>query len=81
MEAGICLASYKLISMTPIPVAKKYHKNINALIKKGESPNGSVTIRHNDKISLEDEAVHSILMAMREPDIKGDLDDLAKKYL
>ncbi len=62
-----------------VPLTEELLKGINGLIKEGKVSNKAEAIRQAIKKYLEDEAVHAILEASKEPDLEGDLDILAKK--
>ena len=68
-------------SMTTIsvPLSAELLKALEWLIKEGIAPNKAEAIRKALEKYVEDQAVNAVLRAQKEPRLKGDLDDLARK--
>jgi len=62
-----------------VPIPDETVKKIEDLVKDGVFPNKAELIRQAVKSYLEERAVDTVLKAMKEPDLTGDLDKLAEK--
>ena len=67
------------MSTLSVPLSKEMLEGINALVKQGIASNKAEAVRQAIKMYLEEQAVQAVLKAEKEPSLKGDLDDLAKK--
>lgn len=67
------------MSTISVPLSEDMLKGIKSLVKQGVAANMSDAIRQAVKMYLEEQAVNIVLKASKEPRLKGDLDDLAKK--
>mgnify|MGYP001560207241 CR=1 FL=1 len=67
------------MSNISVPLPGDMLKAIKTLIKQGVAANMSEFVRHAIKTYLEEQAVQAVLRASKEPNLKGDLDKLAKK--
>lgn len=62
-----------------IPVTEKMSEGINDLVEQGIASNKAELVRKAIDKYLEDQAVEEIMRALKEPNLEGDLDELAKK--
>ncbi len=69
------------INMTTlsVPLTEDLLKGVNHLVKQGVASNKAEVVRQALKKYLEEQAVEAVLKATNEPNLKGDLDSLAKK--
>ncbi|OHA16473.1 MAG: hypothetical protein A3C79_02550 [Candidatus Taylorbacteria bacterium RIFCSPHIGHO2_02_FULL_45_28] len=63
-----------------VPVTEQMLEFINQQIKMGFADNKASVIRRAISRLREEEAIQEILRAEREPDLHGDLRELAKKF-
>lgn len=69
----------KTMSTVSVPLSEEMLKGIKMLVERGIAANMSDAIRQAVKMYLEEQAVNAVLNAAKEPSLKGDLDELAKK--
>lgn len=62
-----------------IPVPPHMEEFIQKQIKEGKAANKADVVRRALKALEEEEAIQAVLKAQREPTLKGDLRDIAKK--
>ena len=62
-----------------VPISPKLEESINNLIESGYGSNKADVVRRAITRLVEEEAVQTILRAMEEPTLRGDLKELAKK--
>lgn len=62
-----------------VPLPARLLQALETLIKQGGAPNKAEAMRKALERYLEDQAVEAVLKASREPRLKGNLRDLAKK--
>lgn len=67
------------MSTLSIPLPDEMVNQIKSLIKQGAASNMSDFVRKALQQYLEEQAVQTILKADKEPNLKGDIDELAKK--
>jgi Arc/MetJ-type ribon-helix-helix transcriptional regulator len=67
------------MSILSVPIPNNMLESINELIKQGIVANKAEAARRAIQLYLEDQAVKAVLKASKEPSLKGDLDELAKK--
>ncbi|MBI5411823.1 ribbon-helix-helix protein, CopG family [Candidatus Peregrinibacteria bacterium] len=67
------------MSTLSIPVPSETLKAIESLVKQGAVSSKADAVRQALQKYLEDKAVEAVLRASKEPSLKGDLDQLAKK--
>lgn len=70
---------YKTMATLSIPIPDDMVKRIEDLVKDGIAPNKAELVRQAVKSYLEEQAVNAVLKALKEPDLEGDLDELAGK--
>jgi len=63
-----------------VPIPAHLEESINNLIKSGYGSNKADVVRRAIVRLAEEEAVQTVLKAMQEPTLHGDLRDLAKKF-
>ena len=63
-----------------VPITSKLEESINHLIASGYGSNKADVVRRAITKLAEDEAVETVLRAMKEPTLRGDLRELAKKF-
>jgi len=68
------------MSTLSVPLNEELIKGLEDLVKQGAIPNKAEGMRQALKKYLEDRAVQDILQAMKEPDLEGDIDELASKF-
>ncbi len=73
------ITSYLAMSTLSVPLTEDMLEGINSLVKQGVAANKADAVRQAIKMYLEDQAVKAVLKAQQEPDLEGDLDDLATK--
>lgn len=61
-----------------VPLPDFMVQGIEDLVNKGIMPNKSECIRQAVRLYLEEQAVSAILKAKTEPNLEGDLDELAR---
>jgi len=62
-----------------VPITSKLEESINHLIASGYGSNKADVVRRAITKLAEDEAVETVLRAMEEPTLRGDLKELLKK--
>jgi len=62
-----------------VPISSELEESIKNLIKSGYGSNKADVVRRAITRLAEDEAVQTVLRAMEEPTLHGDLKELAKK--
>ncbi len=62
-----------------VPIPAHMEEFINRQIKNGNAANKADVVRKALMRMSEEEAINDVLKAMQEPDLKGDLRELAKK--
>lgn len=67
------------MSTLSVPLSEEMQKGIDSLVKRGVAVNKAEAVRQAIKMYLEAQAVQDVLKALSEPDLEGDLDELAKK--
>lgn len=67
------------MSTVSVPLSGDLLKLIDQLIKSGVATNKADALRKALTWFAEDQAVQAVLRAQKEPDLEGDLDDLARK--
>ncbi len=68
------------MSTISVPIPAHMEESLNNLIKNGRGSNKAELIRRAITNMVEDEAVQTVLNAMKEPTLSGDLKELAKKF-
>lgn len=63
-----------------IPVSEELQKFIERMVKEGKGANKADVVRRALRQMSEDEAVEAVLRAQAEPNLKGDLRTLMKKF-
>lgn len=63
-----------------VPLDETLLRNLDALVSDGVASNRADAMRKALKKYAEDQAVESVLRAQKEPSLRGDLDELAKKF-
>ncbi len=63
-----------------IPVSGELEKFINKMVKEGRGSNKADVVRRALNAYSENEAVEAVLRAQAEPNLKGDLRILMKKF-
>lgn len=67
------------MSTLSVPLPDEVLKKIQALIDMGVADNKAALVRKAIDKYIEDQVIESILKADKEPRLKGDLDELARK--
>ncbi len=62
-----------------VPLTNDLRSRIKILVKQGIAPNEAEVARQAIRFYLEEQAVGNVLKAQKEPSLKGNLDELAKK--
>ena len=62
-----------------VPLPANLEEFVNKMVKDGNAANKADVVRKALKLLSEEEAVNAVLQAQREPNLKGDLRELAKK--
>lgn len=62
-----------------VPLNKNLEEIVDSLVKKGYAPNKAEVMRKALIFLAEEEAVQDVLRAEREPVLRGDLRELAKR--
>ena len=68
------------MSTISVPLPANLEAFIDRMVKSGEAANKADVVRKALKRMSDEEAVEAILRAEREPNLKGDLDVLARKF-
>ena len=68
-----------VMSTLSVPLSPELMEGIDWLIGEGIAPNKAEVVRIALKKLIEDQAVEVVLKAKMEPDLEGDLDELAKQ--
>jgi len=68
------------MSTLSVPLTPKLEKFINEQVKSGRAANKADVVRRALTSFSEEEAIAAVLKAQREPLIRGDLRELAKKF-
>lgn len=67
------------MSTLSVPLNKNLEEIVNSFVKSGYAPNKAEVMRKALIFLAEEEAVQDVLRAEREPILRGDLRELAKK--
>lgn len=67
------------MSTLSVPLSPEMLKAIDRLVEQGVVSNKAEAARQALQLYIEDQAVQAVLKASKEPTLKGNLDDLAKK--
>lgn len=67
------------MSTLSVPLNKNLEEIVNSFVKKGYAPNKAEVMRKALIFLAEEEAVQDVLRAEKEPTLRGDLRELAKK--
>ena len=67
------------MSTLSVPLNKNLEEIVNSFVKSGYAPNKAEVMRKALIFLAEEEAVQDVLRAEREPVLRGDLRELAKK--
>ncbi len=62
-----------------VPLPANLEEFVNKMVRDGNAANKADVVRKALKLLSEEEAVNAVLQAQREPNLKGDLRELAKK--
>ena len=68
------------MSTISVPLPANLEEFVNRMVKSGEAANKADVVRKALRRMSDEEAVEAILRAEREPNLKGDLDMLARKF-
>ena len=68
------------MSTISVPLPANLEEFINRMVKSGEAANKADVVRKALRRMSDEEAVAAILRAQKEPNLKGDLDVLARKF-
>jgi len=68
------------MSMLSVPLTPKLEKTINDLVENGVAANKAELARKAIEYFAEQQAIEDVLRAEREPTLRGDLDELAKRF-
>jgi len=68
------------MSLLSVPLTPKLEEMIDKMIADGVAPNKAELARKAIEKLAEDQAVQAVLDAEREPNLSGDLRELAKKF-
>lgn len=63
-----------------VPISAKLEESIKGLIESGYGSNKADVVRRAIAHIAEEEAVQTVLNAMKEPTLRGDLRELAKNF-
>ncbi|OIP65490.1 MAG: hypothetical protein CO060_01760 [Candidatus Yonathbacteria bacterium CG_4_9_14_0_2_um_filter_43_16] len=69
------------MSTLSVPLSPELEKFINSQVKCGRASNKADVVRRALTRLSEDEAVQAVLEASKEPTLRGDLRELAKKII
>ena len=79
-KIDIIILTYHIFMTTlSVPLPADLEEFIRRQVKRGRSPNKAAVVRSALKLLSEEEAVQAVLKAEREPTLRGDLRDLARK--
>lgn len=67
------------MSTLSVPLSQEIMQGIEKLVAEGVAENKAELARKAIKFYLEEQAIQAVLKASKEPSLKGNLDDLAKK--
>ena len=68
------------MSTISVPLPANLEEFVNRMVKSGEAANKADVVRKALRRMSDEEAVEAILRAQKEPNLKGDLDVLARKF-
>jgi putative addiction module CopG family antidote len=68
------------MSTLSVPLTPELEEFINQQVKSGKAANKAHVVRYALQRLSEEEAIAEVLLAQKEPTIRGDLRDLVKKY-
>ena len=68
------------MSTISVPLPANLEAFIDRMVKSGEAANKADVVRKALRRMSDEEAVEAILRAQKEPNLKGDLDVLARKF-
>ena len=68
------------MSTISVPLPANLEEFVNRMVKSGNAANKADVVRKALRRMSDEEAVESILRAQKEPNLKGDLDVLARKF-
>jgi len=68
------------MSTISVPLPPNLEEFIDRMVKSGNAANKADVVRKALKRMSDEEAVEAILRAQKEPNLKGDLDVLARKF-
>ncbi len=68
------------MSTISVPLPANLEEFVNRMVKSGAAANKADVVRKALRRMSDDEAVEAILRAQKEPNLKGDLDMLARKF-
>jgi len=68
------------MSTISVPLPANLEAFIDRMVKSGNAANKADVVRKALKRMSDEEAVEAILRAQKEPNLKGDLDVLARKF-
>ena len=68
------------MSTISVPLPANLEAFIDRMVKSGEAANKADVVRKALRRMSDEEAVEAILRAQKEPNLKGDLDALARKF-
>ena len=68
------------MSTISVPLSADLENTLNYLVESGYGSNKADVVRRAIKIVHEEEVIQKILKAQKEPSLKGDLRELAKKF-
>ena len=68
------------MSTISVPLPANLEEFVNRMVKSGNAANKADVVRKALRRMSDEEAVEAILRAQKEPNLKGDLDVLARKF-
>ena len=68
------------MSMLSVPLTPKLEETINSLVESGVAANKADLARKAIEYFAEQQAIEDVLRAEKEPTLRGDLDELAKRF-
>ena len=68
------------MSLLSVPLTPKLEKMINKMVEDGVAPNKAELARKAIEKLAEQQAIQDVLDAEREPNLRGDLSELMKKF-
>ncbi|MEI6581182.1 MAG: ribbon-helix-helix domain-containing protein, partial [bacterium] len=71
---------YNFMTTISVPIPASLEEALNNLIKNGRGSNKAELVRRAIVSMVEEEAIQSVLRAQQEPNLSGDLRELAKKF-